>query len=113
MGVSHGNGMSIVYVPSEKLLYAADLITPNRVPFSTVPDFNMQEWVESLDVILSIDWEKGLWSHAAGGDDGTLTSSRQPAVETKQFIIDLRDAVTDAFQNVKTGRLDKALNTIF
>lgn len=34
MGMNHGLGMTVFLLPKEKVVYIADLVTPNRMPFS-------------------------------------------------------------------------------
>ena len=47
LGINHGQGMTVFLIPDQKVAYIADLVTPNRVLFSIVPDFNIPEWERS------------------------------------------------------------------
>ena len=51
MGMNHGLGMTVVYMPKSKVLYAADLVSPNRLPFSIGPDYNFREMERTLKEI--------------------------------------------------------------
>lgn len=44
LGLSHGMGLTIFAIPERNAAYIADLVSPNRVMFSVVPDFNIGEW---------------------------------------------------------------------
>ena len=63
LGMNHGLGMTVFILPQSKIAYIADIVTPNRVIFSVMPDFNLSEWERSLDEILALDFDKALFSH--------------------------------------------------
>ena len=44
LGLNHGMGLTVFTIPERRAVYIADLVTPNRVMFSVVPDFNIGEW---------------------------------------------------------------------
>lgn len=92
MGINHGNGMTVIHMPEQDLLYTGDLVNPNRVMFAIVPDFNIQEWERSLEEIISIDYSIGVYTHTFA-EDPLAAGSKQDAIEELQFIIDLRDAL--------------------
>ena len=56
LGMNHGLGMTVFLLPEEKIAYIADLVTPNRVLFAIVPDFNIKEWLRSLDELAQLDF---------------------------------------------------------
>ncbi len=55
LGMNHGLGMTVFLLPKERVAYIADLITPNRVLFSIVPDFNVRETERSIEEIIKLD----------------------------------------------------------
>ena len=63
LGMNHGLGMTIFVLPESKVAYVADIVTPNRVIFSVVPDFNLREWERSLAEVLALNFEKVVFSH--------------------------------------------------
>ena len=42
IGMSHGLGMTVFRVAEQKVAYIADVVTPKRVLFTIVPDFNIK-----------------------------------------------------------------------
>ena len=60
MGMSHGLGMTVFLLPKEQIAYIADIVTPNRVLFAIVPDFNIKEWARTLTEVEKMDWTKRL-----------------------------------------------------
>lgn len=63
LGMNHGLGMTVFLIPGQKIAYIADLVTPHRVLFNIVPDFNIKEWERSLEEIIKMDFEKAVYSH--------------------------------------------------
>ena len=104
LGINHGLGMTVFVVPDKQVAYIADLVTPNRVLFSIVPDFNIPEWERSLEEILELNFEKAVYSHNAspnaieGGD-------KQDVQFTLDFIQDIRSAIFAEFQNGTPGEM--------
>ncbi len=89
LGMNHGLGMTVFLIPEQKIAYIADLVTPHRVLFNIVPDFNVKEWERSLEEIIEMDFEKAVYSHnhnAAPLKGGT----KQDAKENLQLIRDIR-----------------------
>ena len=64
LGMNHGLGMTIFFLPKFKIAYIADIVTPNRVAFTIVPDFNIREWERSLEQVLRMDFDKAVFSHS-------------------------------------------------
>ncbi|MBU6955410.1 MBL fold metallo-hydrolase [Hahella sp. HN01] len=62
-GMNHGLGMTVFYLPQSKTAYLADIVTPNRVIFSVVPDFNLREWERTLNEVLKLDFDTVIFSH--------------------------------------------------
>ncbi len=89
LGMNHGLGMTVFLIPEQKIAYIADLVTPHRVLFNIVPDFNIKEWERSLEEIIEMDFEKAVYSHnhnAAPLKGGT----KRDAKENLQLIRDIR-----------------------
>ena len=100
LGVSHGLGMTAVYVPSAQLLYAADIVTPNSVAFYNLPDYNTVELVVVIEKLLELDWTMGVWSHS-DAEDVLVPTDRTPAEDNVQYLKDLRMAILQEMGQVK------------
>ncbi len=95
MAVNHGLGMTVFRFPKEKIVYIADLVTPNRVLFAMAPDFNMKEFVRTLKEIEKIDFDKTIYSHSQTKEPfGSKAEVRQ----TLQFIEYLENAIFSEFK---------------
>lgn len=96
LGMNHGLGMTVFLLPRQKVAYIADLVTPNRVLFSIVPDFNIRALEGSLEAILKLDFEAAVYSHNASPKAPHGTKSDVTA--QLQFIRDLRGAIYAEFK---------------
>ena len=89
LGMNHGLGMTVFLLPDLRLAYIADIVTPNRVIFSVVPDFNIREWERSLVAILDMNFDKAVYSH--NERDNRMHGGIKEDVELQlQYIKDLR-----------------------
>ncbi len=93
--MSHGLGMTVFRVAEQKVAYIADIVTPKRVLFTIVPDFNINEWKRALTEIEALDFDKAVFSHPGG--DGAV-GSKADVVEAREFIQDLQGAIVAEFQ---------------
>ena len=99
LGMNHGLGMTVFLLPKPKIAYIADLVTPNRVAFTIVPDFNIRKWERSLAEVQQMNFDKAVFSHnekknrMAGG-------SKEDVALQLQYIKDLR---TGFYAELKKG----------
>lgn len=97
LGMNHGLGMTVFLLPEKKVAYIADLVTPNRVLFTIVPDFNIKEWERSLEEILKLDFDKAVYSHNEK-INSSQGGTKQDVADNLQFIRDLRAAIYAEFK---------------
>lgn len=94
MGMSHGLGMTVSILPKEKVTYIADIVTPNRVLFTIVPDFNINEWKKVLTEVEQMNFDTAIYSHSHAEEPfGTMTD----VTLTREYIEDLQAAVVAEF----------------
>ncbi len=99
LGMNHGLGMTIFLVPEQKIAFIADLVTPHRVLFNIVPDFNIKEWERSLEEIIKIDFEKAVYSHNHNSNP-LKGGTKQDAIDNLQLIRDIREGL---YSEMKKG----------
>lgn len=97
LGMNHGLGMTVFRLPEQKVAYIADLVTPKRVMFAIVPDFNIREWERSLGEILAMDFDRAVYSHNESADP-LPGGTKQDAADTLAFIQELRGAIYAEFE---------------
>lgn len=95
LGMSHGLGMTLSILPTEKVAYIADIVTPNRVLFTIVPDFNIKEWLSVLTHIETMDFLIAIYSHSHAE---TPLGTMKDVTLTREYIEDLQAAVAAEFQ---------------
>lgn len=106
LGMNHGRGLTVFTIPEHRAAFIADLVNPNRVMFSVVPDFNIGEWERSLGEILEMDFDVAVCSHNELPMDEAMAGCTQAHVEEeRQYIRDLRNAILAEFQK-GTGFFD-------
>jgi len=106
LGLNHGMGLTIFTIPERGSAYIADLVSPNRVMFSVVPDFNIGEWERSLGDILDMEFDIAVCSHnELPLEEAMAGCTRDHVLEERQFIRDLRNAILAEFEK-GTGFMD-------
>ncbi|MGF1755497.1 hypothetical protein L4C33_18105 [Vibrio makurazakiensis] len=95
VGMSHGMGMTVFILPKQKVAYIADLVTPNRVMFAIVPDFNINEWKRALTDIEALNFEKAVFSHSHAQSP---IGRKQDVVLEREYIEDLQAAIVAEFK---------------
>ena len=76
----------MVYLPSERVLFAGDLVFRGRVPF--VGQANSRQWIQSLDTLLGFDARVVIPGH------GPLSTSAQADMRlTRDYLSYLRETM--------------------
>jgi glyoxylase-like metal-dependent hydrolase (beta-lactamase superfamily II) len=95
MGMNHGLGMTVFLLPKEKIAYIADIVTPNRVLMSTVPDFNIKEWKRTLKEVENMDFQMAIFSHTLAKEP---FGTKSDVTQIREFIEDLQAAIVAEFK---------------
>jgi len=88
LGMNHGLGMTVFRLPQEKIVFIADIVAPNQLLFTIVPDLNIRELERSLKEIEAMDFEKAIFTHGR-----STIGSKKHVKENREFIEDLRGAI--------------------
>lgn len=89
-GRNHGNCLTVMRLPKEKILFISDIVTPKRVAFRNMPDFYPLDWVRSLAEIEKLDFERIIPGH------GPPTAPASAVREQREYLEDLMTAVQEA-----------------
>ena len=95
MGMSHGLGMTVFLLPKEQIAYIADIVTPHRVLFAIVPDFNIKEWTRTLIEVEKMDFQTAIYSHSHAKEP---FGTKSDVTQTREFIEDLQAAIVAEFK---------------
>lgn len=100
MGLSHGLGMTVFVIPEARIGYIGDLVTPNRVLFAIVPDFNIRGLERALEAMPDLAFDRAVCSHnELPPGEIEMGCTQAHAAEGLQYIRDLRAAIMTEFQN--------------
>ena len=92
-GRNHSDNSLVMLLPKEKLLFVVDFIPIETVQFRDLPDGYLPDFLDSIDNVLALDWERMIPGHPyAGGRLGTKEDVRA----AKQYLVDLSAAVKTA-----------------
>ena len=93
VGRNHSDGMLVMLLPKEKLIFAVDIVGINSVLWRNMPDSWPLEWEESLKKVLTMSWDRMLFGHPTpGGRLGT----KQDVQNQLKFMAGLRTEVKKA-----------------
>lgn len=95
MGPSHGLGMTVAILPQERVAFVADLVTPERVMFTVVPDFHINGWKQALKEIEAMEFDTAIFSHSHSEQP---LGSKKDIVLEREYIEDLQAAIIAEFQ---------------
>ncbi len=89
-GRNHGNCLSVMRLPKEKILFIVDIVTPKRIAYRNMPDFYPLDWVRSLREIETLGFERIIPGH------GPPTAPAAAVREQREYLEDLMAAVREA-----------------
>lgn len=95
LGMSHGQGMSVIRVAQQKVIYIADVVTPDRVMFTIGPDFHINELKRALSEIEALSFDTAIFSHP---DNDTAIGDKSDVVKGREYIEDLQGAIVAEFK---------------
>ncbi len=91
-GPSHGEGMTVFYLPEEKIVFVVDIVTPKRLAFTIMPDFSPKGWEATLIEIEKLDFDTAMFGHKrAFGPASEVT-------EIREYLQDLRAEIFSMMQ---------------
>jgi len=86
-GANHGEGMTVFQFPKEKAIYTVDLVVPNRVAFTYMPDFSPKEWERTLAEMDRLEFDQVMYAHNAA------VGPRSSVADQLKYLQDLRAAI--------------------
>ena len=93
VGPAHTAEDTVVYLPSEKLLFAGDLVFRARIPF--VGQADSRQWIKSLDALLALDPHVIVPGHGPASK-----AAREDMQLTRDYLLHLRASMGPAAKNM-------------
>ncbi len=95
IGQSHGKGMTVMRLPQHKILHTVDVVTPNRIAFTIMPDFIPYKLIEALKRVERLEFERIIPGH------GPAVAPRSAVIQGREYLQDLSAAVAKAAKVTK------------
>jgi glyoxylase-like metal-dependent hydrolase (beta-lactamase superfamily II) len=92
VGRNHSGSTLVMQVAKDKIIFAVDFLPIKEVLFRNVPDSYINEWFQSIDRVLALDWDKMIAGHP-----------RQGGIGTKEDVRNLKESMTDLSAAVETA----------
>lgn len=93
-GLNHATGVTVMYIPENKLVTAIDIAYVKRLGYYFMPDFNPRAWRDSLREIEKLDFEVAITGH------GKPVASRAEFIEFADYLDDLIGQVQKVWNRV-------------
>lgn len=90
-GANHGEGMTVFQFPDQHAIYTVDLVVPERVGFTYMPDFSPREWERTLAEMDKLDFDQVMYAHNAA------VGPRSSVADQLKYLQDLRAAIIAEF----------------
>lgn len=90
-GANHGEGMTVFQFPDQHAIYTVDLVVPERVAFTYMPDFSPREWERTLAEMDKLDFDRVMYAHNAP------VGPRSSVADQLKYLQDLRAAIIAEF----------------
>ncbi len=92
-GPSHGEGMTVFYLPDEKIIFVGDLVTPKTVGFGILGDFVPSEWERTLSEVEKLDFDIAMYSHKKP------FGPAYEVTEQREYLKDLREEISSMIKD--------------
>ena len=103
LGRTHSDNMIVAYLPRQKIAFAVDFVSNDRVGYRDLPDTFYPDHFETLRRLQALDFERIVFGHGAPGDKAAV--DRQV-----RYYDDLRAAVAAAI--ARGASEDEAARTV-
>jgi len=84
--VSHTDDMSVIRFPEDRVVYVVDFISIKAMPYRTMGDGLLDEWLQAIGMVEAMDWDIVSPGHGVVGNKGDVAQHRQ-------YLEELRSAV--------------------
>jgi len=115
VGNNHSDGMLVMRLPKEKLLFVVDFIPVEGVQFRNMPDNGSPlEFEESIKKVIAMDWDRYITGHPSpGGRLGTKQDAKDHLAYLQDLSAEVRKAadagkcIDPAMKEIKLAKYEK------
>ena len=94
-GPNHSDNLIVMRFPSERALFAVDIVARKRLPYRDLPDADVDGWIDSLKAVEKLEFDILAPGHGALG-------SKTDVAEHRVYLESLRDRVRAQMQAGKS-----------
>lgn len=91
LGPNHGDSLIVMRFPEEEVLFTVDILTANRLPYRDLPGAHVDQWIESLKKIETMDYTILSPGHGRVG-------TREDVAPHRRYMEDLRAQVAEGLE---------------
>ena len=103
LGRTHSDNMIVAYLPRQKIVFAVDFVSNDRVGYRDLPDYFFPDHFDTLRRLQTLDYQRIVFGHGPPGDKAAV--DRQI-----RYYDDLRTAVSAAI--ARGASEDEAARTV-
>ena len=88
-GRNHGQCMTVMHIPQERMIFIVDLVTKGRVSGAggTMRDFYPRDWIRTLREIEALDFDQMIASHGPAISDRSTVAERRRYLEALMLAV--------------------------
>jgi len=109
-GPGHSDNLIVMRFPQERALFVVDIVAPKRLPYSTLPNADIDGWIDTLRQIEGLDYDILAPGHSSMGTPVDIAEHRgylealrdgvQAGIDSGQSLDEIKRSVTmDAYRD--------------
>jgi glyoxylase-like metal-dependent hydrolase (beta-lactamase superfamily II) len=96
VGRNHSDNTLVMRLPKEKIIFAVDFIPVQALQWRNMPDSWPDEWEESINKVLALEWDRMIPGHPGpGGRLGTKDDARAVLTYMQELSTEVKKAVSE------------------
>ena len=77
LGLSHSDNMIVMHFPEERALFAVDFVSVNRLPYKTLSDAYIPDWIDAIRQVEAMDFDILVPGHGPMGKKADVADNRR------------------------------------
>ncbi|MDP6558816.1 MAG: MBL fold metallo-hydrolase [Candidatus Binatia bacterium] len=107
LGLNHSDNLIVMRFPKERILFAVDLVSHNRLPYRDLPNTHVEDWIESLKRMENMDFDILVPGHGEIGTRNDVRTHREYVEELRRQVLHHMRAGKSLEELKKLVRMEK------